>query len=112
VLALTECGEKLHIGLAPFMMGRSDLPFDVILHGVTETVPIGPVQFNLILKIDVAQHMENFPHHGVDAGGVRILAAVNFLILILLQMSHVSSAMDGASPTHPPLRRSNSMAIP
>jgi hypothetical protein len=80
-------------------MGGHDPSFDVIFQLPVGAVFLDSVQFHFVLKIDIAEQMQHFAHHGVDAGRARAIIVIKFFVIVLLQMGHGSSLIDGASPT-------------
>jgi hypothetical protein len=65
--------QKVHIRLAFPLMRGADMLFDVVLQLLVRHAFFHSVQFELVLKIDVADGVQNFSDSGINAWRMQAL---------------------------------------
>jgi hypothetical protein len=75
---------EVHIRLALLPMSGSDFALDMLPQLQVASTHLNIFQFDLGSKVDVAEHMENLSHHGIEARRVHTTGLVGFVGHIFL----------------------------
>jgi hypothetical protein len=76
MLVLPQLSQKFDIGLALLTVLCHKLAPDIIYQRVIRAAVLKLLEFSIVLKINDPQCFQNFAHHSLNGGGVRVMVCV------------------------------------